>query len=130
MCDELERRQPLVEQTAAEVGRAHRHVSLPTAPRRLPSRTCSRTTTSRNPPRMTDSQYELIVRRCFPFSNTIRLKISCRSSTPTSVERTEPTPPVRRVPPTTTAAIADSSHPCPAAVSTDPVCEARKTPAH
>src|SRR3954451_8181427 len=64
-----------------------------------------------------------------PFSNTIRLKISCRSSTPTSVDSTEPTPPESSVPPTTTAAMAESSQPWPAAVSTDPDCEARNTPA-
>ena len=67
---------------------------------------------------------------CLPFSKTMRLKISWSSSTPTRVDSTDPTPPVSSVPPTTTAAMADSSQPCPAAVSTEPSCEARKTPAH
>jgi hypothetical protein len=65
-----------------------------------------------------------------PFSKTIRLKMSCSSSTPTRVDNTDPTPPVSSVPPTTTAAMAVSSQPTPAAVSTEPFCEARKTPAH
>src|SRR5205807_1948436 len=127
LADELDDGQPLLEGSPARrtVG-AHpadpelppdvvpkRHAT-PARRRRRTILTCSRTTTRRNAPRITDSQYWLIEMMCLPFSNVMRLKISCSSPTPMPVASTDPTPPVSSVPPTTTAAMADSSQPRPA----------------
>jgi hypothetical protein len=49
--------------------------------------------------------------------------------TPASVVVTNPTPPVNGVPPTTTAAIENNSHPTPSAGWPAPNCAARIPPA-
>ena len=64
-----------------------------------------------------------------PFSKLSTLKIRPSSSTPASVVATEPTPPVSRVPPTTTAAIENNSQPTPSAGWPAPNWAARITPA-
>src|SRR4029079_1760601 len=81
---------------------------------RLPtSFACSITTASRNNPRITDCQYADRDIQPSPFSKLSALKRMPRSSTPASVVPTEPMPPVSSVPPTTTAAMANSSQPTP-----------------
>jgi hypothetical protein len=55
--------------------------------------------------------------------------MSPSSSTPQSVPATDPSPPVSRVPPTTTAAIAVSSQPTPSAGWPAPYWAASSTPA-
>ena len=64
-----------------------------------------------------------------PFSKLSTLKIKPSKSTPAKVVATVPTPPVNKVPPTTTAAIENNSQPTPSAGWPAPNWAARMTPA-
>src|SRR5438105_3650474 len=64
-----------------------------------------------------------------PFSKLRMLKMRPSSNTPTSVPPMLPIPPVNNVPPTTTEAMAESSHPRPSVGCPAPNWAARLTPA-
>ncbi len=84
-------------------------------------------TANRKPPRTTICPWALKLMVPWPFSKFGTLKTN--GSAPAIVTGIEPIPPVKKVPPTSTDAMADNSHPMPSKGCPAPKPEARKTPA-